>query len=58
MKFFSLAKNWLRVYKKMFSAIGSKAEYEIELALINSKKDLESGNFFIESPEEHLNRIK
>ena len=58
MKFFSLAKNWLRVYKKIFSVIGSKAECEIELALINSKKDLESGNFFIESPEEHLNRIK
>jgi predicted RNase H-like HicB family nuclease len=31
---------------------------ELETALINSKKDLENGNFVIESPEEHLNRLK
>ncbi|MBU0559629.1 MAG: prevent-host-death protein [Bacteroidetes bacterium] len=32
-------------------------EYELEAALLESKKDINNGNFTVESVEEHLKRI-
>ncbi len=32
-------------------------EYELEVALIESKEDIKNGNFFEESVEEHIRRI-
>ena len=32
-------------------------EYELEIALIESKEDIKNGNFFEESVEEHIRRI-